>query len=179
MNNIENVINNWLVKTIIGLNLCPFAKRPYDNNGIRTNSCSKKDEDSQIKFFLDELSFLQSTPGLSTSLVVFENGNPDFINFYNLTTLLEDLIDQLNLTDEFQLVCFHPKFIFENTHTDERVNYVNRSPYPLVHIIRSVDIQNALSSPQEGEQISFNNEKTLNSLTDAQFLQHFPSTFYS
>jgi hypothetical protein len=160
VNNIENVINNWLTKTIIGLNLCPFAKRPYDNNGIRTNSCSKKDEESQIKFFLDELSFLQSTPGLSTSL-------------------LEDLIDQLNLTDEFQLVCFHPKFIFENTHTDERVNYVNRSPYPLVHIIRSVDIQNALSSPQEGEQISFNNEKTLNSLTDAQFLQHFPSTFYS
>jgi hypothetical protein len=179
MNKCEQIIDNWLAKTIIGLNLCPFAKQPYQENQIRITSSSLPDEDSQIKFFLDELAILQSDSDISTALVVFENGNSDFYNFYNLTGLLEDMIDQLKLADEFQLVVFHPKFLFENTVSSERVNFVNRSPYPLIHIIRSIDIENALSSPQEGEKISFNNEETLKKLTNAEFLEHFPSTFYS
>ncbi len=177
-NSTIDTIKQWLEKTIIGLNLCPFANGPYKAGTIRINETAAKNEKEQVDFFLDELSLIQSTKTINTSLIIFKNGHRNFKNFYNLTTLFEDLLDQLKLTEEFQVVCFHPKFIFENELTEAKVNFVNRSPYPLVHILRSIDIEQAINSPKEGEQISFNNEKTLNSLSDAEFLEHFPSTFY-
>lgn len=174
-----DLIEKWLRKTIIGLNLCPFAKRPFENNQIRLISTESTDDESQVKFFLDEISILQTNKKISTSLLIFENASKDFQNFYDLSGLFEDLIEQLQLSQEFQIVCFHPKFVFEKTDHNARVNYVNRSPLPLIHIIRSFEVESALSSPQEGEQISFNNEKTLSNLSDDEFLQHFPPTFYS
>lgn len=175
-NECEETINQWLEKTIIGLNLCPFAKMPYLAKAIRISSTTNDQEETMVHFFLDELNNIQSNPKIATSLVCFEKCEMDFFEFNDLVGVFELLLTDLNLDLEFQLVCFHPKFVFDGLNADERVNYVNRSPYPLVHIIRSLDIENALKSPEEGEQISKNNEKTLNQLDDAGFHSHFPLT---
>jgi hypothetical protein len=170
---VKESVEQWLEKIIIGLNLCPFAKKPYLANSIRIQNTQTNDENEMIQFFLDELDYIQNNKSLSTSLVVFQNASLDFLNFYDLFSLMEDLIEQLKLQHEFQVVCFHPQFIFENTEPDKRINVVNRSPYPLIHILRSIEIENALNSPEEGEKISFSNEKLLDSMSDAEFQTHF------
>lgn len=170
---VENKISKWVEETIIGLNLCPFAKKPFLEKTLRVKSSPASSDEEMFDFFLDELNLLQAHREISTSLVCFENGHKDFIHFYHLVGSFEDTIKQLKLDSEFQIVCFHPLFVFENTDSSSRINYVNRSIVPLVHIIRSYDIEMALKSPEEGKQISENNELTLNNLTDEEFQYHF------
>ncbi|MBY0413322.1 MAG: DUF1415 domain-containing protein, partial [Bdellovibrionales bacterium] len=94
------------------------------------------------------------------------HGNSDFLEFNDFVGDLEGLIEEANLSDVFQLVAFHPKFVFEKTDFSERGNLVNRSPYPTLHILRSEEIARALKNPKDGEIISFNNDQKLNEMSE-------------
>ena len=81
LNKAESIIEQWLKKTIIGLNLCPFAKKPYEEGQLRIKSYVSENEEDQVRFFLDEISLIQSDPKINTSLLIFENAHKEFINF--------------------------------------------------------------------------------------------------
>ena len=178
-NNVQKEITKWLEEVIIGLNLCPFAKAPFEQDLIRISSSNETSEEEQVKFFLDELDLLQKTPSkdLSTSLIVFESFKGNFLDFNDFSGLLEDLLLQLKLEEDFQLVAFHPEFYFNGLKPDDKANLVNRSPYPLIHLLRSEEIAQVTTSETMGETISYNNEKTLNNLTDEQLKKLYPKQF--
>ena len=157
----------WLEKIVIGLDLCPFAKIPYDRGLVRVVVCEDPEEDAQMLFFLEELEYLnQTTPmDVSTTVVVYSNGSNDFLAFNDFVGELEDMMAEANLSAVFQLVTFHPKFVFVDTDFEHRGNLVNRSPFPILHILRSEEIARAMKNPQDGEVISFNNDKKLHELS--------------
>lgn len=45
------------------------------------------------------------------------------------------------LEKEFQLASFHPRYQFQGSLTEDITNNTNKSPYPLIHILRSDSIQ--------------------------------------
>ncbi len=176
--NYNQVVKDWVLKTVVGLNLCPFAKVPFENNLISFDLSHSQNSDDMLKDFLESLDRLQKSDEYITTILTYPNGNKDFLEFYDFFNLCEEILTQLNLEKIFQLVCFHPKFKFEGYDTKEIANFVNRSPFPVIHILRSVDIENSLQDPAIAEKLSAVNENTLKAMNKKDFKEHFPDKYY-
>lgn len=168
MQNPLSLTNYWLEKIVIALELCPFIKIPWERGLIRVSVCPFSDEEAQGDYFLEELTLLQKSPSskLSTTLIVYPEGDADFLAFNDFVGYLEDVVSELGLSDTFQLVVFHPGFMFFETSSDDAQNLVNRSPYPSVHILRSEDLDRARLLGKEAEDVSFRNEKKLKAMSE-------------
>lgn len=167
-------IDIWIKEVIIGLNLCPFAKLPFESGKIRTSISDVTDDDKMFEFFLDELEIIQAKIEISNSLVCFSKYNDSFEQFYDFVNHCEHLLVKLNLDHLFQLVCFHPNFKFANSENSQRVNLVNSSPCPLIHILRTNEVENATKSISDPETITNNNEIKLTSLSNENVEKFFP-----
>jgi hypothetical protein len=44
----------------------------------------------------------------------------------------------------YQLASFHPQYCFAEADSQDAANYTNRSPYPMLHLIRERSIESAL-----------------------------------
>ena len=167
-------VKNWVEQIVIGQNLCPFAKRPYEADQLKISIC----EGPAMTHFLDELDLFQMSPAqqVSNQLLIFPNEAQDFYQFYDFFCECEDAIDDLEVSDLFQIVCFHPKFHFEGADPNERANWVNRSPYPIIHLLRFEEVELALSNKEEAEAISQRNSDHLENMSESDwnhFLSHF------
>lgn len=167
MENTLSLSKYWLENIVIGLDLCPFARIPFKKGLVRLTLCEDLDEESQHGFYLDEIEELNEAgpEEISTTIIVFENGFEDFMVFNDFVRDLEEMLEDANLSNVFQLVSFHPEFVFENEDFNARGNLVNRSPKPTLQILRSEEIARALKNPKDGEIISFNNDEMLNNLS--------------
>ena len=165
----------WLEKVVIGLDLCPFAKRPYENGLVRLIENESMLESDQLSFFLDELEHLQQTPSaeLSTTIIFFSNDKNDFSNFNDFVGLCEDMLIESGLEEHFQLIVFHPEFLFEDKDPFHRSHLVGRSPFPIIHILRNAEIEMALASYTDLIAISARNEEKLIALSDSEVKKLF------
>ncbi len=175
MENTLTLTNYWLRTIVIGLDLCPFARIPYGRGQIRVVECQGASEEEQMGFFLEELELLNQTPGLelSTTLIAYPKASLDFNVFNDFVGDLEYMLEEADLAGVFQLVAFHPRFVFQEVDFDDIGNFVNRAPVPVLHILRSEDISRALKNPKDGEIISFNNDKMLRALDRAKLDELF------
>jgi hypothetical protein len=172
--NYRNKVSTWLKETIIDLNLCPFAKSPFEKDEIQILINESQEDESILDSLLQELEQLKLNSKFKTSLLIFPKASRDFLTFYNIFKTCEEVIDQVGYGKDFQIVCFHPKFYFEGMSKSARGNYVNRSPYPLIHILNRKDVAAAIASTKSAENISYNNEELLEGFSSAKMKQHFP-----
>lgn len=172
------MITNWLEKTIIGLDLCPFTRKPFVEGKILIKEhATTVSADSQIEF-LNSLSLFQGQEWFETALIVYPQWDITFEEFFYFLEDCENHLHSLNLLDEFQLVAFHPKFQFEGLEYEDRGNLVNSSPFPLVHILRSHDMDLINMSTEDAEKMSFANAIKLQDLSDLELQDHFPWRFF-
>lgn len=145
----------WLVDWVIGLNLCPFAKHPYDQGKIRIVSTDTRDSDTLFRFVLEELDRLYQTPAaeIETTLVVVESLLQCFDDYLDFLALLESVIAQTGLEGEIQLASFHPEYCFDGVPGNDPANYTNRSPYPMFHLIREASLEKAVKFYPDPENI--------------------------
>lgn len=157
----------WLSKIVIGLELCPFAKRPFEQGLIRLSEAESSEIDEMAEKLFDELEFLneKSPSELSTTLIVYPHGPTDFQSYYDFVVEMEESMAHVGLDKYFQLVSFHPKFRFENEDESSVANLVNRSPYPILQIIRAEEIKSARLTLNQAESISLMNTKKLINLS--------------
>lgn len=164
---INENIDRWLQGFILAYNICPFAKMPYEQKQIRLSSCLTEDLTQRIDHLAEELLVLEkSGPKLiSNTLCIFPNGEESFYDFLDFKAACEERLTAMGLEESYQLVAFHPQFLFAATPPSNRVNWVNRSPYPLLHILREQEISAVVRGVRDGESISMVNEKRLSSLS--------------
>ncbi len=74
-----------------------------------------------------------------------------------------------------QLATFHPHYIFAGEDDDDMSHYSNRSPYPMLHIIREADIEQALATIEYPERIPERNQRHLRRLGREGLLNVMPS----
>jgi hypothetical protein len=161
------MIKKWLEQTIIGLDLCPFTRKPYFEGKILIEELKEHD-------FLDSFSAFQSQSKFETALLVYPDWKISFLDFYDFSEECKDQLDSLSMEDEFQLVAFHPDFCFEGLDFSNRANLVNSSPVPLIHILRINDLDLLNLSIKEAKAISFGNAKQLEALGQDEIKNHFP-----
>ena len=156
-NTVLSATKQWLEEIIIGLNFCPFAKKEFVNNTI----CYVESRQSQVKGALYELieqcSYLQAHPELETTLLIYSDGFRGFERYLDLVEYGNDLLADSGFEGIFQLASMHPEYCFDGEDYDEASNFTNRSPYPIIHIIREASMERVLSVYNEPEKIPENN----------------------
>lgn len=147
----------WLSQVIIGLNFCPFAKKEFVNQTIHYHLSEQEQLKSALKELTKQCLYLQNTPDVETTLVIYSEGFRDFNRFLDLVDNGNEVIVELGLEGVFQIASFHPEYCFAGEDYDDASNYTNRSPYPTLHLIREESMERVLKVYKEPEAIPENN----------------------
>ena len=159
---------HWLEKIVIGLNLCPFAERPYLDQRVGYVDCNGNSVDDVYREFIALMERLLLPPQLvDTALLIVTKGLEDFGGYLDTLALLEDSIDKAGLADLIQVASFHPDYCFDGVAPDDPANFSNRSPYPMFHLIRQDLLEEVLSRYLDPEQIPERNVARLRELGNA------------
>lgn len=149
----------WLQNSVIAFNFCPFAKPVFKADAIDYRVIDTQQTELQLKTVADELQRLELQPEIETSLLIFAQGLNDFHHYLDWLELANQLLIDLGYEGHFQLASFHPDYCFAEVKSDDASNYTNRSPYPILHIIREESIEKALKHYPNPELIPENNIK--------------------
>ena len=76
-----------------------------------------------------------------------------FVLFLAVAERCEEILEETGVTDKVQLATFHPEYHFAGEEVGDPGSYTNRSPYPTVHLLRSVDVSRAVDAHPDTESI--------------------------
>ncbi|PZP28363.1 MAG: DUF1415 domain-containing protein [Roseateles depolymerans] len=164
--NHEQVINDtrdWVVKAVIGLNLCPFAKSVHVNERIRYVVSDATEPEQLLKDLAHELLALKRADPeeVDTTLLIHPQVLGDFLAFNDFLEAADALVEELELDGVLQIADFHPDYQFDGSAADDISNYTNRAPYPTLHLLREDSIERAVESMPDTAAIYENNLDTL------------------
>ncbi|MBK9106414.1 MAG: DUF1415 domain-containing protein [Saprospiraceae bacterium] len=156
----------WIKSVVIGCNFCPFAAKPMLQKQIRYVLVAEATKERILNSMLDEFHFLDETTEIETTLLIFPNHFSDFTSYLALVSSAEKLLSKQGYDGIYQVASFHPDYCFAGADQDDPANYTNRSPYPMLHLIREESITNALKHYKDpegipGRNVDFAREKGL------------------
>ena len=154
---VKIAVKSWINKMIIGLNFCPFAKKEVERNTVRYAITASAQINDALGHLLEELALLDSQLDIQTTLLVFPLGFGDFEKFLDMLELANSLITQGGYGGVYQLASFHPDYCFDGEDENDPANYTNRSPYPILHILRESSVEAVLKRYPQPESIPENN----------------------
>ena len=156
----------WVDRFVIGLQLCPFAKHPFQKGQVRFEVCIEKEMEAQLAAFWKEIELLFVTPKekISNTILIYPNSLTDFGQYLQLYDIAERLLTDQRKQEEFQLASFHPDYQFDKTEKDDAVNFTNRSPYPFIHILRVEEVAAAISGYPDIEGVPLKNQNTMKNM---------------
>ena len=152
---------NWVEQIVIGLNLCPFAAQPFQNDGIEFTVNSGDSTEQHLHQLAECFSRLDASADIETSLLIYPDAYQSFDNYLDLLDLANNLLTDLGYAGSYQIASFHPGYQFEGSAEDDASNFSNRSPYPMFHLIRESGLEKAIANYPDVEQIPENNIKKL------------------
>ena len=166
----------WLERAVIGLELCPFARPAYVGDRIRFTVSAARNEDALLEELTHELSALHSTPEQSceTTLLIHPRVLGDFMEYNVFLDAAARKVDSLGLRGEIQIASFHPRYQFAGTTPDDIGNYTNRSPYPMLHLLREASVERAVAAIPDAAAIYERNIETLRRLGIDGWRRMFP-----
>lgn len=147
---------NWVQTVIIGLNFCPFASREFDKGSIRY-SILKGPIEHCLESLILECDLLEADKTVETTLLILPEGFEKFDFFLYLLDLASDLLADQGYEGIYQLASFHPDYCFAGVPAEDPANYTNRSPYPMLHLLREESLDKALEHHPDPEGIPLRN----------------------
>ena len=155
---------SWVISFIVKLNICPFAKRELARNSLKFNVVQAKKHTQALESLLMELIFLDKNPSVETTLVLFPFLFKDFYQYLDFVDDADRLINEQGYEGIYQLATFHPDYCFADAEFDDVSNYTNRSPYPMLHILREESLEKAIKNYGDTEEIPKKNIETLKNI---------------
>lgn len=137
---------NWIKQVVIGCNFCPFAAKALAKKTVRYVVKEITDFKSALTALAEEFEFLNSNLNIETTFIIFSDGFTDFLQYLDLVDKGERLLTKENYDGIYQLASFHPQYLFAGSTENDPANYTNRSPFPMLHILREDSITKALEN---------------------------------
>jgi uncharacterized protein len=156
----------WLERAVIGLNLCPFAKAEHVHGRIRY-SVSQAMRSEQLLLNLEqEITYLlaQDPATTETTLLIVPQMLADFLDYNDFLDEADALLEHADPDAQLQIASFHPQYQFGGTAPDDMENYTNRSPYPMLHLLREDSVERAVASFPDAASIYERNIATLKAM---------------
>lgn len=153
----------WVDTIVIDQKLCPFAPpvRNAPNLRIKISEATTHDEiigeiEREAHLLvgkLDEQASSMIERPKTTLVVLNEEKCPSLRDFRDLIRLSwriqEEAINKHSYTEDLQQVLFHPE-ASHDTYAErldaDAADYTIRSPFPTIHLLREVDVMNAVTS---------------------------------
>ena len=163
----------WIERVVIGLNFCPFAKAVYVKDQIRYVVSHAQNSETLLDDLERELRILaQATPqAVETTLLIHSQVLTEFLDYNDFLAVGDAAIERFGLTGVLQIASFHPAYQFAGTTTHDVENYTNRSPYPMLHLLREASITAIGTDPDALLEIPRRNVETLRRLGRAKILE--------
>lgn len=171
---VEKKIRSWIEDFIIGLNLCPFAKKPWQLGQVKIRVVESSNEEDLTRALLEELSVLvEVKPSeVETTLLAHPNLLADFDDFLAYHEWTAEILQKSGVEGLIQIVGFHPDYYFDGVDQNDQGNYTNRSPYPMLHLIREQSVEAVAANYPDIEQIPARNVALLQEMTLADLKKH-------
>jgi hypothetical protein len=154
----------WVEALVAGLNLCPFARRELVNDRVRFVTTAATTREQLLGALQVELALLNSDPSIETTLLIHPGVLQDFSDYNEFLSVAEGLLVDLELEGVYQIASFHPGYQFGGTQPDDAENYTNRSPYPMLHLLREASLERAIAGYPEVDQIPLRNIALMNEM---------------
>jgi hypothetical protein len=143
---IINATRKWVEDVVVGYNLCPFAKRELVRNRVRFVVSDAETEDELLQALHSELQRLEDEPEIETTLLIHPGVLQAFGPYNEFLDAADGLLAYLEMEGVFQIASFHPDYQFEGTEPDAAENYTNRSPFPMLHLLREASLEAAIDN---------------------------------
>ena len=156
----------WVEHVVIGLNLCPFAKPVHTKGQIHYFLSHARDETAlgaDLRLSLQQL-IAASPTSVDTCLLIHPWVLSDFFDYNNFLDIADEILDELDLMGVLQIASFHPNYQFAGTTEDDITNGTNRSPFPMLHLLREASLDNATAALPDANVIVNRNLETMTSL---------------
>lgn len=159
---IIHAVRDWVENVVIDLDLCPFAKRELTAGRVRFAISSAATEIELLEALESQLDEMSSNSAVETSLLIHPYVLRDFVAYNDFLDMADALLQQMDLEGVFQIASFHPQYQFAETQPEDAENYTNRSPYPVLHILREESLERAIASAPDIDRIPQRNIETMN-----------------
>jgi hypothetical protein len=163
---IEFIARRWIEKVVIGLNLCPFAKAVYVKKQIRyvvTRAVQPDDLLAEVERQIGVLTAADPLK-LDTLLLIHPLAMLDFLEFHFFVGEADAALKRLEAKGILQIAGFHPDYCFAGSDPDDMANYTNRSPHPMLHLLRESSVERAVAAFPDAADIFEANIETLRSI---------------
>jgi len=169
----ENIIANtryWVESTVIHYNLCPFANKVLTSGRLHFEVSTANDAEELLEDCLLAVNKMlaSSREEIETSLLIHPNTMNQFADYNDFLGMVDAMLEEMNLLGIIQVASFHPDYCFADCDKDDASNYTNRSPYPMLHLLREQSISEALDDwaarSLDVEQIPRRNIETMRKL---------------
>tara|TARA_B110000483_G_scaffold88856_1_gene109649 strand:- start:29972 stop:30538 length:567 start_codon:yes stop_codon:yes gene_type:complete len=154
-------VQNWVESCVVGLNLCPFAKAELIKARVRFSATELKTEEGLLQQLRYELQLLDSDDAIETTLLIHPAVLTNFYDYNQFLSQAENLLVELGMEGVYQIASFHPDYQFAGTQREGAENYTNRSPYPILHILREQSLMRVLENYPNPELIPERNIELL------------------
>lgn len=179
MNNPVQTTRNWVESVVIDLNLCPFAATELNADRICFSLSDATSEAQLLDDLHRDLLELDQNSTIETTLLIHPGALQDFSDYNQFLDLADALLQQMNFEGIYQIASFHPEYQFSETGADDVSNYTNRSPYPMLHLIREQSLEKAVANYPDAGQIPLRNIALLEDMGHAKVLALWQACFTS
>jgi len=169
-NNVIADTRYWVKSTVIHYNLCPFANQVFSTDRVHFDVSRATSEEQLLEDCLVAIQKMlaASRDEIETSLLIHPKMLNSFSDYNNFLGMIDVLLEETALTGIVQVASFHPDYCFADCDDNDAANFTNRSPYPMLHLLREQSISEAVEEWTERsldvEQIPLRNIKTLRKL---------------
>lgn len=157
---------SWVEQVVIGLNLCPFAKTVHIKNQISYLVSHARDDIGLATDLQNSLALLAQTSAekIDTLLLIHPWVLVDFFDYNNFLDIADAILEESDLTGVLQIASFHPDYQFAGTTADDVTNCTNRSPFPMLHLLREASLDKAIAALPDANLIVERNLETMTNL---------------
>ena len=142
----------WILDVVIGCNFCPFASREVKKDSIRFEVI-EGNKALVLKALSEAFTKMNARPEIETMFLLLPKNFSGFAEYLKLVEGAEKLIKKSDYEGIYQVASFHPGYLFAGSSMDDAANYTNRSPYPMLHILREESVSRAIDNYPDTEKI--------------------------
>jgi hypothetical protein len=156
----------WVERVVVGLRLCPFAPAPLAAGRVRFVVSAAGDVEALLADLVAELNRLVETAAaeIETTLLIHPHVLTDFLDYNDFLAEADSAVAALDLEGVVQIASFHPDYRFAGSAPDDIANATNRSPHPVLQLLREASIEAALAGVARPDSIYEANIATMERL---------------
>jgi uncharacterized protein len=142
----------WILEVVVGCNFCPFALREVKKDTI-TFEVIEGNRAFVLNALTEAFQKMNRQPEVETMFLLLPQNFARFADYLKLVHAAEALIKKEGYEGIYQVASFHPSYLFAGSSINDAANYTNRSPYPMLHLLREESLSRAIDSYPDTQKI--------------------------